>query len=318
MPTRAPLNRTMTLTEEEFVRYRASLATLESPATYESIQDKLFCQDVFSALPNLPEQSVDLLFADPPYNLTKSFNDRKFKKLSTEDYAEWLDSWLSLTVTLLKPTASVYICGDWRSSAAIQRIGEKYFISQNRITWEREKGRGAKSNWKNCSEDIWFFTVSEDYYFNVEAVMLKRQVIAPYTDRNGDPKDWIEAENGRFRVTHPSNLWTDLTVPYWSMPENTDHPTQKPEKLLAKIILASSRDGDLVFDPFNGSGTTTVVAKKLSRHYLGVEIDENYCCLAAKRLNAASEDRNIQGYVEGVFWERNSKNISRKGAKIKC
>ncbi len=322
MPTsdgaRAPLNRTMTLSDDEVIRYKSSLTRLESPATLENVRDKLFCQDVFTALPHLPDHSVDLMFADPPYNLTKSFNDRKFKQVSTEDYAVWLDSWLSLTVRLLKPTASVYICGDWRGSAAIQRVGEKYFISQNRITWEREKGRGAKSNWKNCSEDIWFFTVSEDYYFNVEAVMLKRQVIAPYTDRNGEPKDWSETENGRFRVTHPSNLWTDMTVPYWSMPENTDHPTQKPEKLLAKIILASSREGDLVFDPFNGSGTTTVVAKKLGRHYLGVEVDENYCCLAAKRLELASRDRTIQGYVDGVFWERNSKKISRKGAKTKA
>jgi site-specific DNA-methyltransferase (adenine-specific) len=258
------------------------------------------------------------MFADPPYNLTKSFNDRKFRKVSTDHYAEWLDSWLSLAVRLLKPTASVYICGDWRSSAAIQRVGEKYFISQNRITWEREKGRGAKSNWKNCSEDIWFFTVSENYYFNVDAVMLKRQVIAPYTDRNGEPKDWSETENGRFRVTHPSNLWTDLTVPYWSMPENTDHPTQKPEKLLAKIILASSRENDLVFDPFNGAGTTTVVAKKLGRRYLGVEIDENYSAFAQKRLELTSTDRSIQGYVDGVFWERNSKNISRKATKTKA
>ena len=313
---RAPLNRTMTLSADESIRYKASLATLSSTATLENIQDKLFCQDVFEVLPNLPEQSVDLMFADPPYNLTKTFNDRKFKKVSTEDYAEWLDSWLSLTVKVLKPAASVYLCGDWRSSAAIQRIGEKYFISQNRITWEREKGRGAKSNWKNCSEDIWFFTVSEDYYFNVDAVMLKRQVIAPYTDRNGDPKDWSETENGRFRVTHPSNIWSDLTVPYWSMPENTDHPTQKPEKLLAKIILASSRAGELVFDPFNGSGTTTVVARKLDRRYLGVEIDENYCCLAQKRLENASTDRSIQGYVDGVFWERNARKVSRKGAKI--
>jgi site-specific DNA-methyltransferase (adenine-specific) len=232
--------------------------------------------------------------------------------VSTEDYVEWLDSWLSQTIRLLKRTASVYICGDWRSAAAIQRVGEKYFISQNRITWEREKGRGAKSNWKNCSEDIWFFTVSEDYYFNVDDVMLKRQVIAPYTDRNGEPKDWSETEDGRFRVTHPSNLWTDLTVPYWSMPENTDHPTQKPEKLLAKIILASSREGDLVFDPFNGSGTTTVVAKKLGRHYLGVEVDENYCCLATKRLEMAAADRGIQGYVDGVFWERNARKARKK------
>jgi site-specific DNA-methyltransferase (adenine-specific) len=213
---------------------------------------------------------------------------------------------MSLVSRILKPTASIYICGDWRSSAAIHRLGEKYFIPQNRITWEREKGRGAKSNWKNCSEDIWFFTASENYYFNVDAVMLKRQVIAPYTDRNGDPKDWTETENGRFRVTHPSNLWTDVTVPYWSMPENTDHPTQKPEKLLAKIILASSKPGDLVFDPFNGSGTSTVVAKKLGRHYLGIEIDETYCCLAQKRLDLASTERAIQGYVDGVFWERNT------------
>jgi len=303
---RAPRNRTLTLSEAELIQYKTRLEKVESPATLDSIRDQIFCQDVFGALPNLPDQCVDLMFADPPYNLTKSFNDRKFRKTSLDEYAEWLDSWLARTVRILKPSASIYICGDWRCSAAIQRIGEKYFIPQNRITWEREKGRGAKSNWKNCSEDIWFFTVSENYYFNVDAVMLKRQVIAPYTDRNGDPKDWTETENGRFRVTHPSNLWTDLTVPYWSMPENTDHPTQKPEKLLAKIILASSREHDLVFDPFNGSGTTTVVAKKLGRHYLGIEIDETYCCLAQKRLDLATSDQTIQGYMDGVFWERNT------------
>jgi site-specific DNA-methyltransferase (adenine-specific) len=304
--TRAPLNRTLTLSDEELTSYRARLERLESPVTANEVRDRVFCQDVFEALPKLPHQSVDLMFADPPYNLTKSFNDRKFKKISIDKYSEWLDSWMSLVSRILKPTASIYICGDWRSSAAIHRLGEKYFIPQNRITWEREKGRGAKSNWKNCSEDIWFFTASENYYFNVDAVMLKRQVIAPYTDRNGDPKDWTETENGRFRVTHPSNLWTDVTVPYWSMPENTDHPTQKPEKLLAKIILASSKPGDLVFDPFNGSGTSTVVAKKLERHYLGIELDETYCCLAQKRLDLASTERAIQGYVDGVFWERNT------------
>ena len=312
---RAPLNRTMTLSDEEITLYKPELLKVESPATVEQVRDKIVCNDVFRVLPNLPDACVDLMFADPPYNLTKSFNDRQFRKTSIDEYAEWLDSWLSQTVRILKPTASVYLCGDWRCSTAIQRIGEKYFTPQNRITWEREKGRGAKSNWKNCSEDIWFFTVSDEYYFNVDAVMLKRQVIAPYTDSNGAPKDWTETENGRFRLTHPSNLWTDLTVPYWSMPENTDHPTQKPEKLLAKIILASSREGDLVFDPFNGSGTATVVAKKLGRHYLGVELDETYGCLALKRLEIASTHQDIQGYSSGVFWERNTKSFRRKDAK---
>ena len=310
---RAPLNRTLTLSKAEFEHYKSELRHLESPAAKAEVYDRVFCQDVFEVLPKLPDRSVDLMFADPPYNLTKSFNDTTFRETSVDEYAEWLDSWLAQTVRILKPTASVYICGDWRSSAAIHRVGEKYFLAQNRITWEREKGRGAKANWKNCSEDIWFFTVGEDYYFNVEAVMLKRKVIAPYTHENGEPKDWDETDDGRFRITHPSNLWTDLTVPYWSMRENTDHPTQKPEKLLAKIILASSKEGNLVFDPFNGSGTTTVVAKKLGRRYLGVEIDETYCCLALKRLDL--DDRSIQGYEDGVFWERNSKTVSRKGAK---
>lgn len=310
--TRAPLNRTMELSECEFESYKRTLKTLNSRVTCTEIRDQLFCQDVFTALPYMPDACVDLLFADPPYNLTKTFNSKRFRKTSSDEYATWLDSWLSQTVRLLKPTASVYICGDWESSAAIHRVGEKYFIPRNRITWEREKGRGAKANWKKCAEDIWFFTVSEDYHFDVDAVMLKRRVIAPYTDPNGTPKDWTESENGRFRLTHPSNLWTDLTVPYWSMPENTDHPTQKPEKLLAKIILASSKSGDLIFDPFNGSGTTTVVAKKLGRHYLGVEVDQKYCCLAAKRLQLATKNSAIQGYEGGVFWERNTKKNPQK------
>ena len=196
--TRAPLNRTMTLSDEEISLYKPGLVKVDSPATMDQVRDKIVCNDVFRVLPNLPDACVDLMFADPPYNLTKSFNDRQFRKTSIDEYAEWLDSWLSQTVRILKPKASVYICGDWRCSTAIHRIGEKYFTPQNRITWEREKGRGAKSNWKNCSEDIWFFTVTDEYYFNVDAVMLKRQVIAPYTDSNGAPKDWTESENGRF------------------------------------------------------------------------------------------------------------------------
>ena len=303
---RAPANRTLTLSDDELSHYKKTLTSITSDVTTDEICDRIFCQDVFTALPHLPNGFVDLLFADPPYNLTKTFNDRRFRKTTVDQYAEWLDSWLSQTVRLLKPTASVYICGDWESSAAIHRVGEKYFIPRNRITWEREQGRGAKSNWKKCAEDIWFFSVSEDYHFDVEAVMMKRQVIAPYTDPNGAPKDWKETDDGRFRLTHPSNLWTDLTVPYWSMPENTDHPTQKPEKLLAKIILASSKTADLVFDPFNGSGTTTVVAKKLGRHYLGVELEDKYCCFAQKRLDLADRGSAIQGYAGGVFWERNT------------
>ena len=296
---RAKRNRTLILTVEETARLRERLGSASNHT------DSVICGDTFEVLPQLEKGRFDLLFADPPYNLTKRFGAERAARRSVDEYEAWLDSWLRLCVPLLKGTAGVYICGDWRSGAAIQRAGERYFTLRNRITWEREKGRGAKANWKNASEDVWFFTEGDEYTFNLETVKQRRRVIAPYKD-NGVPKDWSDSEQGKFRDTHPSNLWTDLTVPFWSMPENTDHPTQKPEKLLAKVILASTNPGDHVLDPFAGSGTTAVVAKKLGRRFTMIEADEQHCLAALKRLEMAEVDDSIQGYEDGVFWERNS------------
>lgn len=304
--TRAPRNRTIDLSPDETNLYQQSLAQLDGPAALGAIVNRTINQDLFAVIDWLPAKSVDLLFLDPPYNRTKSFNGTTFKGRSSAAYCEWLESWLPKLLDTLKPTASVYICADWQSSASVQITAEKHLKVRNRITWEREKGRGAAANWKNCCEDIWFCTVSDDYTFNTGAVRLKRRVIAPYTEADGRPRDWERTESGNYRLTHPSNIWTDLTVPFWSMSENTDHPTQKPEKLLAKIILASSRTGDVVLDPFLGSGTTSVVAKKLGRRYIGIELDKSYCCLAEKRLAIADSESSIQGYRGGVFLERNT------------
>ncbi len=301
---RAPRNRTIELIEEDRERLWSSLFCGDRYVSGSSFE-QIVRGDAFEVLPKLEIANFDLLFADPPYNLTKRFGKEGFSARSSDEYEEWLDSWLRLCVPLLKSTASVYICGDWRSTAAIQRVGSRYFKLRNRITWEREKGRGAKANWKNSAEDIWFFTVSDEFTFNLDAVKQRRRVIAPYKV-NGKPKDWNETAEGNFRDTHPSNIWTDISVPFWSMPENTDHPTQKPEKLLAKIILASTNPGDLILDPFAGSGTTAVVAKKLGRKFVAIESDEEYCLLTAKRLEMAVKDSSIQGFEDGVFWERNS------------
>ncbi|MEQ1604364.1 MAG: site-specific DNA-methyltransferase [Pyrinomonadaceae bacterium] len=303
MREKAPNNRTIELSASDRNRFRQQI--LRGSDVDVATVNRMVFGDAFEILPRSGNQRFDLLFADPPYNLTKSFGQETFRELTSDDYEAWLDSWLSLCVPLLKPTASIYICGDWRSSAAIQRVGSKYFKLQNRITWEREKGRGAKANWKNSAEDIWFFTVSDEFTFNLGAVKLRRKVLAPYKE-NGKPKDWKSDEAGNYRDTHPSNIWTDITVPFWSMPENTDHPTQKPEKLLAKIILASTNPGDLILDPFAGSGTTAVAAKKLGRDFVVIEADEDYCLIAAKRLSIVEEDGSIQGFSDGVFWERNS------------
>ncbi|MDJ0707997.1 MAG: site-specific DNA-methyltransferase [Leptolyngbyaceae cyanobacterium MO_188.B28] len=303
---RAPRNRTLTLMENERQRYRQRLLKLNGQAGVLELIDKTIHQDLLACVDYFPSECVDLLFIDPPYNRNKLFNQVAFSQKTMADYETWFRSWLTKLIRLLKPTASIYICCDWQSSTPIHRVIDQYFMVRNRITWEREKGRGAKYNWKNCSEDIWFCTVSNQYTFNLDTVKLKRKVIAPYRDKKGNPKDWQDTRQGKFRITHPSNLWTDISVPFWSMPENTDHPTQKPEKLAAKLILASSREGDIIFDPFLGSGTTSVVAKKLNRRYIGVEVDELYCCLAEKRLELANHNKTIQGYADGYFWERNT------------
>lgn len=303
--TRAPRNRTLVCSEREISGYSRKLLRLSDAVEPAAITRRLILGDFFEASELLPSDFVDLLILDPPYNLTKHYNGRCFKKRSAAEYRRWFEDIISRLAPMMRDAATLYVCSDWKTSAIVQPVLEERFAVRNRITWEREKGRGAKNNWKNGMEDIWFCTKSDDYHFDVESVKLKRRVVAPYR-KDGSPKDWAAEDGGNFRLTHPSNLWTDLTVPFWSMPENTAHPAQKPEKLIAKLILASSRRDDFVFDPFVGSGTTAVVAEKLGRRWCGIDADREYLCLAAKRVDLAGNDGSIQGYRDNVFWERNS------------
>ena len=307
-------NKTIDLTLEEGKKYLDRCLRLTGPADLDRILDKTILGDTFSVLPLLPRKFVDLLIVDPPYNLDKDFHGNKFRRTDDERYGEYTESWLKAVLPLLKDHASVYVCSDWTSTPAVTRALQKYLHIRNRITWQREKGRGALANWKNAMEDILFATVSNGYTFNVDAVKMRRKVIAPYKT-DGQPKDWEETGDGKFRNTFPSNFWDDISVPYWSMAENTAHPTQKPEKLLAKLILASSREGEVVLDPFSGSGSTLVTARKLKRHYVGIEQNPQYCVWTGKRLEMAGEDPSIQGYADGVFWERNTAALQKRFPK---
>lgn len=303
---KAKNNRTLKLEDFEIKDLKEKLITNENISLCDNFLNKTINADLLKVLPFIPDNFADLILIDPPYNLNKNFNGLKFTASSDEAFEKYVQTWFPAVCKKLKHNGSLYICGDWKSTASLQRILSKELFIINRITWQREKGRGSKSNWKNSMEDIWFAVKNpKDYYFNVEAVMLKRKVLAPYKV-NGKARDWQENSEGKFRFTYPSNFWDDISVPFWSMPENTDHPTQKSEKLYAKLILASSKIGDVIFDPFLGSGTTSVVAKKLARNYCGVEINEEYCLWAEKRLALAEKDKRIQGYKDGVFWERNS------------
>ena len=308
----APRNRTLQVSQQELNNLSRRLLTLSSPVDKEKIINKTILGDLIEVLEYLPSSFADLIIIDPPYNLNKSFADMRFSQMKDADYLDYLRSWFSKVVSLLKPNGSLYLCGDWKCTAALYTVMNENLTVMNRITWQREKGRGAKQNWKNGMEDIWFGVRNpKEYYFNVDAVKIRRKVLAPYKV-DGKPKDWENTSEGKFRETYPSNFWDDVTIPYWSMPENTDHPTQKPEKLIAKLILASCPEGGIVFDPFLGSGTTSVVAKKLNRNYCGIEINPEYACWTEKRLEKADSDTNIQGYSDGIFWERNSRPNNSK------
>lgn len=303
---RATMNRTLQVPEEEMADLKRKLRTVSSPVNPEDLINQTIQGDLLEIVDFLPPAFADLIIIDPPYNLDRNFSGLKFKRMKDSDYLDYLESWFPKVVNFLKPNGSLYLCGDWKCTSALYTVMNKYLTVLNRITWQREKGRGSENNWKNSMEDIWFgVRCPKDYYFDVNAVKIRRKVLAPYK-QDGEPKDWQDTAEGKFRMTHPSNFWDDITIPYWSMPENTDHPTQKPEKLIAKLILASCPQGGLVFDPFLGSGTTSVVARKLGRNYCGVEINSEYACWAEKRLEKAATDTTIQGYSENVFWERNS------------
>ena len=183
MKERAPRNRTMILTDEDEIKYSKNLVSLSENAEIGYVLNKTVNQDLFEAAPFLPAGFVDLLIADPPYNLNKSFGSgNDFKKIGFDEYENFTRRWLSAIRHTLKPDATVYICSDWESSVIVHKVLSEFFVVRNRITWEREKGRGAKANWKNCSEDIWFCTASSDYFFNADAVRLKRRVVAPYKE----------------------------------------------------------------------------------------------------------------------------------------
>ena len=299
-------NKTIKTSIQEGMMYLERCLRITEPVQdVSAIINRTICGDTFVTLPLLPEKCVDLLIADPPYNLTKHYHGNTFSKKDASEYEIYTRKWVETVYPLLKDNASMYVCCDWESSLIIGGVLSEFFTVRNRITWQREKGRGCSDNWKNGMEDIWYVTKGKDYTFHVDAVKQRRKVLASYRV-DGAPKDWVETEKGKYRDTCPSNFWDDITIPFWSMPENTDHPTQKPEKLYAKIILASSNPEDIILDPFAGSGTAGVTAKKLGRHFIDIEMNEQYCVWAEQRLAMAETHPAIQGYEDGVFWERNS------------
>lgn len=288
MNNKSPRNKTISLSEEDIELFSSGcIKNVDCDLDIDTIRNKTIIGDFFNVTQYLPKKFADLVIVDPPYNLSKEFDNVKFNRMNDEEYFNFTERWVKSVVgNILKDNGSLYVCCDWKSSSIIHQALSKYINVINRITWKRDKGRGAAKNWKNNLEDIYFCVKNkQDYYFDLESVKVKKKVIAPYRE-NGKPKDWIETDEGKFRMTCPSNLWEDIVIPFWSMPENTDHPTQKPEKLIERLVLASCPERGFVFDPFLGSGTTSVIAKKMNRDYCGIELSPKYAATTEFRLKS--------------------------------
>lgn len=305
MKERASMNRTITLSDDERKTYQDYISD-----HFELNENSVICGDFAKINNQIPDEYFDLILLDPPYNLTKKYGENIFKSMTDAEYIEYILFIFKECLKKLKPSGTMYVCGDWKTSylqrRALERCEDEMLCDViNRITWARDKGRGSEKNWKNNIEDIYMVVKSKDQYtFNINDVKIRKTVLATYRDKNGNNKDWEETEEGKFRMTCPSNIWFDITVPFWSMAENTDHPAQKSEKLYAKLILASSNKGDNIYEPFAGVFTGCVTAAKLGRNWVGVEFENEYCLLGQKRLVLAEINKNIQGYEDGIFRDK--------------
>ena len=269
--------------------------------------------DIFGVAKYLPSAFVDLLILDPPYNIAKEFNRRTSGRRPADEYRRWFQELVDLVVPTMKPDATLYVCSDWSTSAVIFPVLKASFQVRNRITWERDKGRGAKTNWKNNAEDIWFCTRLDEYYFNVDAVKLKRRVLATPTARTGCRRTGPRSQMASSRLTHPSNIWTDITVPFWS-----NAGEHRPSGSEAGKTDREANSGELETGRLGCSTRSSAVGRPRSLQKSSRAVGAASRSMPSTSAWHSSDsppprtDPSIQGYADGVFWER--KHSSRPHA----
>jgi site-specific DNA-methyltransferase (adenine-specific) len=269
----------------------------------------IFHGDCGDVLPQLADASVDLIFADPPYNIGKTFGDFHDKWPSDEAYAEWCYGWLALCLRKLKPAGSMYVMTSTAAMPLLDLWLRARCSIQSRIIWHYDSsGVQARKHYGSMYEPI-LFCVKDPrrYTFNSDAIEVEAR-----TGAIRKLIDYRKAEPTQYKTTKvPGNVWYFPRVRY-RMAEYEDHPSQKPESLLERIVLASSNPGDLVLDPFAGTFTTCAVAKRHGRRSVGIERHEKYFKIGARRISLAKE---INGEVlqppAKTFIRRNRKHASR-------
>jgi site-specific DNA-methyltransferase (adenine-specific) len=246
--------------------------------------DRVFCEDALSGMARLPDASIDLIVADPPYGLGKDYgndSDKIADKHGVEAYLAWMEQWIDVALPKLSATGSLYICLTWRYAPEIFVMLKRRMIMLNEIIWDRRVPSmgGSTRSFTSVHDTIGFFAKQKGYYFDLDAVRI------PYDAETKKARSrsifvgakWLEIGY------NPKDLWSVSRL-HREHPEREDHPTQKPLEIIERMVKASCPPGGTVLDPFMGSGTTAVAALRTGRHFVGFELNPDYCARIEQRL----------------------------------
>lgn len=267
---------------------------------YSHPNGEIWVGDAIAWLASLPAESVDLIFADPPYNIKKAEWDT-FE--SQQEYVNWSLRWIEQAARILKPTGTLYLCGFSEILADLRLPASRFFQGCRWLVWHYKNKANLGNDWGRSHESILHFRKSREFTFNTDEVRI------PYGRHTLKYPEHPQAETSQYGGNGQGRLWRphpkgakprdviEIPTTCNGMHEKTPHPTQKPEELLRKIILASSNPGDWVVDPFLGSGTTAVAAEQLGRKWKGCDISLEYCRWAAHRIELV-EDWPVEKWIQ--------------------
>ena len=244
--------------------------------------DQVYCEDALAGLARIADGSVDLILTDPPYNLGKDYGNGSDRQ-TLDDYLRWTEQWIDAALPKLKANGSLYVFTTWRNSPEVFVMLKRRMTMMNEIIWDRRVPSmgGSVRSFTSVHDTIGFFVRRKDYYFDLDAVRIAYDAATKKARSRSIfvGAKWLELGY------NPKDLWSVSRL-HKEHPERADHPTQKPLEIIARMVKASCPPGGVVLDLFMGSGTTALAALRCGRHFVGFELNRDYCAIIEQRLAA--------------------------------
>ena len=244
-------------------------------------RNRIFCEDVLLGIDRIPDGAVDLIVADPPYGLGKDYGNDSDKPVDAAAYLDWMTRWVDAVLPKLTPNGSLYIFLTWRNSPEIFVMLKQRMTMINEIIWDRRVPSmgGSTRRFSSVHDTVGFFANAKNYYFDLDAIRVPYDAVTKKARSRSIfvGAKWLEVGY------NPKDVWSVSRL-HREHRERADHPTQKPLEIVERMVKASCPPGGVVFDPFMGSGTTAVAARRCGRDHVGFELNPDYCEMIARRL----------------------------------